>query len=195
LQRSRWPEAQIGRIPRRSGGIIEIHVFAVKAWGYVTRLLTAFELVVKGADDALLEIIAALGIYRMRNICVELEARVAVAALVALVAILIQAAAAVVAVAGAKMILLATATAMVGELSRRHGKEQPVIAFDQLHIANHERIVKGKRAKRLETIPLIFAQLDPDVRQIHDEPLSERQALKKRFSDVLPASTVRFGWK
>ena len=77
------------------------------------------------------------------------------------------------------MVLFATAGAAVGELARRHGQEKSVLPGDQLDVADDERVIKRQRAKRFETISLVFAQFDPDVRQLRDEPQSERQALKK----------------
>ena len=48
------------------------------------------------------------------------------------------------------MILFAAATAAIAELSRWHRQEQPVVAVDQLYVANDERVIECQRAKRFE---------------------------------------------
>ena len=118
----------------------------------------------------------------------ELQAAVAVAVavLVPLVALLVEPRAALVAVAGAEVIFFTAAVAVVGELSGGHREEEAVVAVDELDVADDEGVVEGQGAERLEPVVLIFAELNSDVRQLHDEPLSERRPLKMRIQDVFP---------
>jgi hypothetical protein len=63
-------------------------------------------------------------------------------------AILIEPGAALVAEPGAKMILFTATPAAIAKLSAGHRQEKPIIPFDQLHIANDERVIESQRAKR-----------------------------------------------
>jgi len=80
---------------------------------------------------------------------------------------------AVVAKAGAKVILLATARAMVAQLARRHGQEQPLRAFDQFDVADDEGVVEGEGAERLEPSSGLAAEINADFRQLHGIPRVE----------------------
>src|SRR5882672_12334989 len=90
VQRPRRPKAHRRTISGRSGGIIEIHVFAVKARRDIARLLAALQLALERPDDALLQLISAFGIDRMRNVRMQLQARMPVAILIALVAVFVE---------------------------------------------------------------------------------------------------------
>jgi hypothetical protein len=78
------------------------------------------------------------------------------------VAVFIESQAAVVAVTGAEVVFLAAALAAVAELSGGHGEEQAVVAFDQLHVANDERVVEGERAECFEPAAVSGAEADAD---------------------------------
>jgi hypothetical protein len=83
--------------------------------------------------------------------------------------VIIEPAAAVVAEAGAEVILVAAARAVVTELARGHGEEEPVGAFDELHVADDESVVERQRAERLEPTRRIAAEVDTDFRQLHGD--------------------------
>lgn len=181
LHRPRRPQAH-------AWGFDAVEILAVEGGRDVTGQLAALEFLVEGVQHGFLDAVAAVGVDGVGDVGVELEAAVAVAVaiLVALVAVLVEARATLVAVAGAEVIFFTAAVAMVGELSRRHGKEEAVVAVDELDVADDEGVVEGQGAERLEPVVLVFAELNSDVRQLHDEPLSERRPLKMRIQDVFP---------
>jgi len=90
-------------------------------------------------------------------------------------AVFVQARAAVVAESGFEMVFLAAASATVAELARRHCQEQAVVAFDQFHVPDNKGVIKGERAKRLEAASLAAAQIDANLRDLHDVSWSQKE--------------------
>ena len=85
----------------------------------------------------------------------------------------IEALAAVVAEPGAQVVLLRAGGAVVGDLARRHRQEETIVAVDQLHVADDERVIERERAVSLQTIGFSLAQIDADFRELHKSPVVE----------------------
>src|SRR5439155_6361407 len=108
--------------------LVEFDVLMVEARRDVAGLLAALQLLLVGVDDVVLNGGAAGGVDGMGDVGMELESpgagaavAVAVGAVGAHEAVLVQASAAVVAEAGAQVVLVAAARAVVAELARGHG--------------------------------------------------------------------------
>ena len=67
----------------------------------------------------------------------------------------------------AQVVLLAAPRAVVGELAARHRQEQPVVAVDELDVADDEGVVEGQRAERLEAALGLVAQINAYFCQMH----------------------------
>src|SRR5256885_1600288 len=100
----------------------------------------------------------------MRDIGVQLQPAWAVVVLILEISIFVEARSTMIAEASAQVILLAAALAAVAQLARWHGQEQAVVAFDQFHIANDERVIESQRAECLETPAVAVAQTDAHFR-------------------------------
>jgi hypothetical protein len=120
---------------------------------------------------------AAVGVDGVRDVSMQFGASgptvticaIMVYLLIPLMAIVVQPRAARVAEPGPQVVLLVAAGAMVGEFSRRHGQEQSIATFDQLDIANDERVVESQGTERFEAASQVGAQTDADLGELHKQ--------------------------
>src|SRR5438105_2410703 len=95
----------------------------------------------------------------------------AVSVLIAQKAVFVQAIAAIRAITGAEVIFFTAATTVIAQFTRGHGEKQAVVAIDQLYVANYECMIKGERAKGLQSTGLSIAQFYAHFREQHKIPL------------------------
>ena len=95
----------------------------------------------------------------------------AISVLIAHEAVFVQAIAASRTVAGAEVIFLTATSAVIAQFTRGHGEKQAVVAIDQLYVANYECMIKGERAKGLQSTGLSIAQFYAHFREQHKIPL------------------------
>ncbi|HEY2589808.1 MAG TPA: hypothetical protein VGI81_28955 [Tepidisphaeraceae bacterium] len=125
--------------------IVKLEILAVKAGRDVSGLFAPFQLPLIGLHDLIFDLVAAIGVDRVRNVGMELQPVLITLSVAELqIAFFVQSLAAMVAEAGTQVILLPAGGAVVGQFARRHRKEEPVIPVDQLHVADDERVIKGK---------------------------------------------------
>ena len=65
------------------------------------------------------------------------------------------------------MILAAALGTVGGQLAAGHGHERAGGAFDDLQVADHERIVERDRAERLEPFSRLLHELDANLGDFH----------------------------
>ncbi|HWE97999.1 MAG TPA: hypothetical protein VG269_28890 [Tepidisphaeraceae bacterium] len=157
------------RVPNRPV-IIEIKVLSVKRGRNVPRKFAPLQFALIFVKNAGLDPRTAVGVNRVRNVGVQLQTVCAVAVSVLQMTLFVEPLAAVIAEAGAQVIFVAATWAMVGKLARGHGKEEAVVAVDELYVTDDERVVKGERAKGFQTAPALAAKIDAHFCQQHEAP-------------------------
>jgi len=160
--------------------IVNIEIFAVKTGRNISRHLAAFDLAVVCGEDRPLDLLAALGIDGVRDVGVQLEAVLAVSVAVGKVTVFVETPAAVVAETGAEVVFLRAVWAMIAEFAGRHGQEKPVVAVNELYVADDESPVEGERAERLEAATAPGAEVDTNFRQMHGAPPGCEKDMKRR---------------
>jgi hypothetical protein len=157
----------------RGRQIINVQILAIQVGGDVPGHLAPFQFVKISGNHPAMDLVAALGVDRVRNISVQFQAAMAVSVLIAHEAVFVEAIAAIRAIAGAKVIFLTAAPAVIAQFTRGHGEKQPVIAIDQLYVANYECMIKGEGAKGLQPTGLSIAQFYAHFREQHKNPCCE----------------------
>jgi len=124
--------------------IVNIKILAVKGWRNVARHLAAIKLAGVGSENGPLDLAAALRVDGMGDVGVQLQPVLAIAISMRKETIFVEPLATVIAEPGAQMVFFRASRAMIAQLSGWHGQEEPIVAVDQLHVANDERAVKGE---------------------------------------------------
>src|SRR6266436_5700608 len=86
------------------------------------------------------------------------------------VAVFVEAPAAIGAKTGTEVVFLRAGRAMIAKLAGRHGQEEAIVTVNELHVANDEGSVEGKRAERLKAASPPGAEVDTNFRQMHGAP-------------------------
>ncbi len=125
--------------------IVEIKVLSVKAWRDVAGLLASLQFPVIGRKHFFLDLPAAVGVDRMGDVGVKLEASSAgVAVAVVQISVTIESTSAMITELCPQMVLFGALGAMIGNLSGRHGKKKAVVSVDQFHVADDKRVIKSE---------------------------------------------------
>lgn len=125
--------------------IVEIKVLAVKARRDVSGLLAALQFPVISRKNLLLDLPSAVGVNRVGNVGVKLQAgSVCVSVAMLEVSVGIEPVPALITKFCTKMVLLCAFRAVIGDFPGRHRQKKIVISVDQFHVANNERVVKSK---------------------------------------------------
>jgi hypothetical protein len=180
--RPRRPQAEM--LFHRGVGvfIVEIAQISVKFGWNVAGQLAPVDLFLVCSDGAAFDLEPAIGIDRMGDVGMQFKPSTH-RPLNLHAAIFIQPLATVIAEAGTEVILVPAPPASVAELSRRHGEEQSIISFDDFHIADDECVVERERAKGFEASCLWPAQIDANLRKLHDFSCSrDRTRLRPRLN-------------
>lgn len=99
----------------------------------------------------------------MSDVCVQLGASVDVARRT----LFIEPGAALIAVPGSQVILIPAVWAAIRQLAAGHRDEETLGPLDDFQITNHEFIVEGHAAERMETFVVLFDKLDTDFGDFH----------------------------